>query len=228
MRVLKYICFFIFILGLVSCKDEHVSHESQHVVKSGKDAETSSDSYVSNKLNHNRNDFSGDFCVYLILDSKNYKVLDNVIKGIANQQDTSSFKPHLTLFCGNNEDTPALKKQFESVFKNEKSFSIDIGKPKMGEKFSNKLYLPVEDNKTMEKDYLKAKKLDSSSEYAFDPHISVFYGERIPQSIIDIPKKYLYMLNKPKIQKITLVKDECSPSDHNCTRSIIESIELGT
>ncbi|AIT09452.1 hypothetical protein LO80_05380 [Candidatus Francisella endociliophora] len=226
MKVLKYLFLLILLIGLTSCKSDYISQEVQPKNTTNQVQKNSNTKVDLASITDQNKKYKGDFCVWLIPDNKNYKVLEDVIKDIANTQKSSSFKPHLTLFCGNNKNLPSLEKQFENTFKNEKIFSIDIGKPQMGERFSNKLYLPVEDNGTLEKFFLKAQKLDGGSEYAFDPHISVFYGEKIPYSIIDIPKKYLYMLDNPKVQKVALISNECASENYTCTRNIIKSIKL--
>lgn len=227
MKLVKYLVVCILVSALFSCADiknsvapvsQEELNQTNQIVKSSAHRQVDSD--VSDK--------KGGFCVWLMPDKQNYGYLEDIIKGIANIQKTPVFKPHLTLFCGNNEDLSLVEKQFRTIFNGEKQFSIDIGKPQMADDFLLKMNLPVTADENLQGLHDQAQELDSDSDYTFSPHIALFYGDKIPSAIIDVPKEYLYKIDKPQITSIALIKKGCSFRNYRCveTRKIVSEIKL--
>mgnify|MGYP001158456274 FL=1 len=127
---------------------------------------------------------SYNWSVWLLPKAKDNKILEEYIIFYSDLYGSERFSPHVTLF-GRMNVNPSLfysffnKVKLESEIKNVHTLNTKIGDPPW-----KRLFIPLSLNKNLLELQKKIdKKLCQYRNYKFDPHVSLAYGNFIPDKI---------------------------------------------
>lgn len=138
------------------------------------------------------------FCVWLIPAQPYHDHLSHQIESLANAHQAPEFSPHVTLFCGKTENLDEVKQSLKDIISQHRPVQLKITSVDSSEAYYKTLYLQFEQDSSLTQfsEQLKSK-LDPSSDYHFNPHMSLLYK------------------NMPTAQKTQLAKQIWSEQDRS-------------
>ena len=119
------------------------------------------------------------FCVWLIPTPADYQSLSQEIKNLSRQFGFHYFEPHTTLFCGKTENLTTLKENFKTLLQNTSTITLKTNGIQVKNETQHNFFIRLQRTPQLNALYNQVKTLDGSSQYLFDPHLSLSYGVSI-------------------------------------------------
>ena len=116
------------------------------------------------------------FCVWLIPAPADYQSLSQEIHNLSRQLGFHYFEPHTTLFCGKTENLTILKGNFKTLLQDTSPITLKTNGIQVQNEAQRNFFIRLQRTPQLNALYNQVKTLDESSQYLFDPHLSLSYG----------------------------------------------------
>lgn len=127
--------------------------------------------------------------VWLVLEDKDKKYLQDIIQNLAKENNSPSFTPHLTLVPGIEMELEDLIKIINEVFSKTKPFNIKKINVSQSELFFKTVFIEFEINDSLKNIFnIFSSKTDKRSIEEFKPHISLIYKKMPKEEKLEIIK----------------------------------------